>query len=617
MTTAKDKKEPTIVGYEFKHSSYVVSAANSTDDAIIIKEQIHYSDKTTKPNIRIYRNFQKSFYVVRDKYRTFKQKRAWVDLEWCREYKSNQRMLKFAAAKALGSSSQGGMKIINRNPYIAGTDITPQVLLKHKYKLKYPDLVSYNTTCHLDIETNMLDRSRDINMISVTMGNKVFQAVTEAFLGTIHDPIGKIEKKQREEILPLLLEIALKKHWVKYCKENKISEKELKYEQWYALNVFHLPVKIEDVALESEIIVVPTPGIAVVETFKRVHAWKPDILSIWNLPFDLGHMTRALEKEGYDPKDIYCDPDIPRDLRYFDFMEGQAKIPDANGKSESKDPWDRWHRVTAPSSFFWADQMSVRRFVRRHLSKEPSYSLGNILQKELGHGKLNGDDLSILSGADWHRDMQANHKIFYCIYNQWDNLGAGQLDAATLDLCFTFPNQCQYSELQSYGSQGKKLGDDLYFFLLEKGFMLSGVSDIMESEMDKFSVSLEGWISTLSAHLVHHEMGRKILMESGGVFTKVVKLVLDIDVKSSYPSTGVWMNIARDTIYRVMCSMVGIDFEQQRRAGLNLPSGRVNAIDIGTTICGMQRPVEWMRAYERKIGYVREESNEPTKSTTV
>lgn len=595
-----------IIGYEFKHSSYVVSQANQTDDAVIIKERIHYDDNTTEPNIRIIRNFQKPFYVVRDSYRTFKQKRAWIPLEWCREYKSNQRQLKDAAARALKMGTNGGMKIINRNPFIAGTDVSPQVLLKHKYRTKYPDLVTYNTTCHLDIETDMNTKERAINMVSVSMGDHLFQAVVQSFLGTIQNPVEKIMKKQEEEIIPLLLEGKLKKCWKKYCKENGVSEKDLPYEKWYQLNSVTLPVKRQDIKLETEVIVVNTPAKAVVETFKRVHKWKPDILSIWNLPFDLGNMTKALEKEGYDPKDIYCDPCIPRDLRYFNFREGAAKIEDANGKAESKDPWDRWHAVTAPSSFFWADQMSVRRFVRRHLSKEPSYSLGSILEKELGHGKLKGDDLTNSTGADWHRDMQANHKIFYCVYNQWDNLGAQQLDEATLDLCFTFPNQCQFSELQSYGSQGRKLGDDLYFFLLEQGFVLSGVSDQMETEMDKHSVSLEGWICTLAAHLIHHEMGRKVLTESGGVFTKIVKLVLDIDVKSSYPSTGVWMNIARDTIYRVMCSMAGIDFEQQRRAGINLPSGRVNAIDIGTTICNMPRPVEWMRSYERKIGYKRE-----------
>ena len=595
-----------IVGYEFKHSSYVVSSANQTDDAVIIKERIHYDDGSTEPNIRIKRNFQKPFYVVRDSYRAFKQKRTWVEREHCREYHSNQRQLKDAAARALKAGTQGGMKIINRNPYIAGTDISPQVLLKHKYRTKFPDLVTYNTTCHLDIESDMHTRERDMNMISVSMGNKIFQAIVQSFLGTIVDPIEKIKRLQQTEIIPRLHDNKLKPFWKKYCKENKLKEDDFTFEKWYQLNAFNLPVKREDVVLDSEIIIVNTPAQAVVETFKRVHEWKPDILSIWNLPFDLGKMTAALEKEGWDPKDVYCDPSIPRDLRYFNFREGAAKIEDANGKSDSKDPWDRWHAVTAPSSFFWADQMSVRRFVRRHLSKEPSYSLGNVLERVLGHGKLKGDDLTTATGADWHRVMQSEHKIFYCIYNQWDNLGAQLLDETTLDLCFTFPNQCQYSELQSYGSQGRKLGDDLYFFLLEQGFILSGVSDIMESEMDKHSVTLEGWICTLAAHLIHHEMGRKILTESGGVFTKIVKLVLDIDVKSSYPSTGVWMNIARDTIYRVMCAMVGVEFEQQRRAGLNLPSGRVNAIDIGTTICNMPRPVEWMRAYERKIGYKRD-----------
>lgn len=584
-----------IVGYEFKHSTYVESSANSVDDAVIIKEIIHYDDQTTAPNIRVVKNYKKKFYVVREKYRTFKQKRTWVKIEDCREYESNQRCLPQAAAKALHASSTFGMKVINRNPYIYGTDITPNVLLKHKYKTKFPDLVSNFKTCHLDIETDM--STKKIQMISVSSGDKVFQAIVQTFLGTIVDPIEKIKKLQGEEIIPLLWEDELKK----YAKDELKIKDPGKITDWIEDGKRNntLPFGKEAVKLDSEIILVDSAAQAVVETFKRVHEWQPDILSIWNLPFDLGKMTDALVSEGYDPALIYCDPNIPKEFKFFRFTEGKAKIPDANGKAESKDPWDRWHSVVAPSSFFWADQMSVRRFVRKHLSKEPSYALGDILMKELGHGKLKGDSGNKLTGPNWHIHMQRNEKIFYCVYNQWDNLGAQKLDEKTTDLRFVFPTQCGYSELGSYGGQGRKLADDLYFFLLEEGYILGGVSDKMESELDKFSVSLEGWICTLSPHMTHEEMGRKIIKEAPDLFTKFVKLVLDIDVKSSYPSTGVWMNIARDTIYRVMCSIIGVKFEEQRRAGLNLSSGKVNAIDIGATICNLPRPIELMFKYEK------------------
>lgn len=595
-----------VIGYEYKHSSYVVSEKNDTDDAIIVKEQIHYDDGTKEPNIRILRNYERPFYIVREKFRTFKQKRAWVRIENCREYTSNQRMLKVAAAKALHAGTQGGMKVLNRNPYLYGTDITPQVLLKKKYRDKYPDLISPNTTCHLDIETDMLSRKREIIMISVSMGKKIFQAVLDSYLGTIPEPLEQIRELNEKEITPKLYEIELRKAFEKLKKKNETLA-DITFEEWLkVVDEGQLPVKKEDVRFDLEVIRVKTPAEAVVETFKRVHAWKPDILSIWNLPFDLGQMTKALQKEGYDPKYVYCDPAIPDDLKYFKFREGAAKIEDANGNAESKDPWDRWHHVTAPSSFFWADQMSVRRFVRRHMSKEPSYGLGDILIKEINHGKLKGDVNLRSTGANWHREMQKLYKLIYCIYNQWDNIGAQKLDEKTTDLSFVFPAQCGYSEWSSYGSQGKKLADDLYFFLKDEGWIIGGVSDQMETEMDKYSVSLEGWICTLSAHLIHHEMGRRILEESDGVFTKIVKWVLDIDVKSSYPSTGVWMNISRDTIYRVMCSMVGIDFEQQRRAGLNISSGKVNSIDICMNICNMPRPVEMLRAYERKTREMKE-----------
>lgn len=58
--------------------------------------------------------------------------------------------------------------------------------------------------------------------------------------------------------------------------------------------------------------------------------------------------------------------------------------------------------------------------------------------------------------------------------------------------------------------------------------------------------------------------------------------VYDLDCVSTYPTTGEVMNISRETTFRELTSMEGIDEEVQRRAGINLTGGKMNALEICT-----------------------------------
>lgn len=565
-----------IAGYEYKHSTYVVSNNNPNSDLILVKENIHLKNGDVVPNLRRIRDFKRPYYITRESQRKYKEKRVWESLENVRRYECTQAELAGDIQRKL-KSGRGGVKTLNRSPYLYGTDMTSSVLVKHQYMTKFPDFKTNYKVAHLDIEFDVVDGTDSINMISISCQGKVYQAVTRAYIGTTIDFFGKIRQCYEQEVVPILSAV-----------DNKIKqfvEKGIKHE--FELNFYEAEDECD----------------AVLWIFRQLHhVIKPDMLSVWNLPYDTKKMMQALSRRGIAHEDVFCDPSVPDEFKYFKLKEGEAKIFDANGVAESKDPCDRWHRVTAPSNFFWVDQMSVRRMVRKHLNKEPSYSLGNILYKELGFGKLKGDKGIRSTGIDWHKHMQRNEKIFYCVYNMFDNIGAQLLDEKTEDLRSTFPAQCGFSELQSYNSQGRKLADDFYFDLLEKGYILTGTSDKMEKELDKYLVPLDGWISTLSAHLIHEEMGNRVLKEHPATFTKVVKWVLDIDVKSSYPSTGVWMNLSQETTKRSMCRIVGVDFEEQRRAGLNLCAGRVNAVEIIVKLCKAPTQLQMLQRFCKAKG---------------
>lgn len=569
-----DYRKSDIAGVEFKNATFVKSNTGTNDDLIVIKETIHLKNGETRPNLRFIKNYERPFYISLDstkKHHT--QKRVWEKLENLREYRCRQGQLTSEIQKKL--RMRGGLKMLNRSPYLYGTDISSTTLIKKEYMTRYSQFKSNYRVAHLDCEFDIVDGTDSITILSVSCGNKVYQALTKQFIGTTIDFVEKVKKLYDEEINPILSAV-----------DSRIEQFKGKEHDFELI--------IEEVEDEYE---------AVKWIFSQLHnVIKPDILSIWNLPYDLGKMTQALRRRGCLPEEVFCDPSIPDDFRFFEFTEGRAKIEDANGKAESKDPCDRWHKVVCPSGFFWADQMSVRRAVRKHLNKEPSYSLGDVLYREIGFGKLKKDKTVRSTGVSWHIHMQRHERVYYSVYNMFDNIGAQLLDEKTKDLCATFPAQCGYSDLQSYGSQGRKLADDFYFDLLDRGYVITGVSDEMEKEWDKYLVPLDGWISTLSPHLIDERMGSPILQERPGIFSSIVKWVLDIDVKSSYPSTGVWMNISQETTKRAMARIVGVTMEEQRRAGLNLCSGRVNAVDIMVNICNAPTQLQLLHRFKAREG---------------
>lgn len=573
-----------VIGYEFKHAMYVESKRDQEEDFVFVKENIHYDDGTYKPNIRCLPNFQVPFWITKpgDRYRNHKEKKAWEILDNVREYQSNQRTRANAVRKALGYGAPGGIKVVNREPYVYGTDINATTLVKAGYKSKYANLRSPYTVAHLDIETDMTGKSNnDIIMISVVMGNKAYQVTTKDYIGTHPNYEADVRALFDEEVYRVRDEVWKDKFWDK--KKNAYSTEPFQYEL------------IQETA-EDE-------ADAVCKCFAWVHAQQPDFLSIVNVPFDMGKMERALKRRNINPEDVFCDPRIPRYARTYRLVEGAARIADANGKGAAIPPHQRWHKVYLAASFYVVDQACTRWGIRKHKPNEGKYSLDAILTRVLGIGKLKGDGLVRGTGATWHREMQRHHKIYYAVYNFFDNIGASWLDMYTRDLSHTLAGVIGVSDLISYGSEGKKLYDDQYFKYLKKGKVICGISDKMSEDIDELLITLDGWISTLSPTMVHRKMRNKLIKGRPNMLTMIILFVLDIDVKSSYPSTGIWANLDKHTIIRQMCKILGIDVLTTQRAGLDLTAGRVNAIDILDKVCKYPTPMKLMNrlAAQRNI----------------
>ena len=63
----------------------------------------------------------------------------------------------------------------------------------------------------------------------------------------------------------------------------------------------------------------------VVACFNKAHEWKPDFVSIWNLDFDITKVTSALKNGGLDPADVFSDPSVPKEFKFFHYKQGSKQ----------------------------------------------------------------------------------------------------------------------------------------------------------------------------------------------------------------------------------------------------------------------------------------------------
>ena len=242
-------------------------------------------------------------------------------------------------------------------------------------------------------------------------------------------------------------------------------------------------------------------------------------------------------------------------------------------------PAERWHQVIAPASFYVLDAMCVYYKLRIAKGKDPSYSLDGILGKELGIRKLRFEEADKYFGPAWHRFMQTNYKVEYCVYALFDCISMELLDEKTTDLSRQCSSLCGHSEYNRFGSQPRRLCDDLHFVCLESGKVAATTSDKMEDDNDKHVVGLTDWIVTLPSYSVTDD-GLKCIEELPNVATQIYAQVADLDVEGTYPNTEIIMNISKETTARELSRIQGIDETTQRAIGINMSGGHVNAVEI-------------------------------------
>jgi DNA polymerase elongation subunit (family B) len=199
-------------------------------------------------------------------------------------------------------------------------------------------------------------------MASISFKDKAVLAVRQDFFKGIINP----EDKIREAIEYYLRNMDGQDKDGNPCQRDLIKERGLKF-------YIHL--------VEDEVEVIRT-------CFNYAHEWKPDIMAVWNLDFDVPHVLRRLEEHGANPADIFCDPAVPRKFRQVAYREGARKQVTNNGTNKALPPAEQWHTFNSMSSYYFIDAMALYKRIRMAKGNEESYALDDVLNKHLGMRKL-------------------------------------------------------------------------------------------------------------------------------------------------------------------------------------------------------------------------------------
>lgn len=544
---AKSIDPKDIVKREHKHATYCPSVVpGDYSDLHVVKELLTLKDGSKVPNLLMIKDYQVDFGVTKPAYRNHKEKKEYERIDRLKMYKTNATNLPVKVAQVLGvPGERSRLRIadLNESPYVYGTSIDSTTLIKHQYDIRWPDNRSSFTVGALDFESDVVNGTGDPIIGSYGAFGHLFLAIDRNWVKEFDDP----ERLIRE-----------------YIDAELMDEFEPR-----GITQDHIHISFHD-----------HPVKLIKRCTDDLHKLSPDLVSIFNIAFDVPLMLDTCKKYGARPEDILSDPAVPRNYRRAYFHEAPKEKRKVGKKPQPVDPIDRFHFFYLSAGWQAVCAQRIFKKVRPTDAKELSYSLDALAKKHLkGFGKFKPKGTEHLDGLPFHIHMQTKEKIAYCAYALIDPALCLWLDEAVNDLSIKFPLQCFYSSLNAFPSGPRKNDDEMYFGLRKKGYLQCGVKGDMTTEFCHLLPSSSNWITLLEPHLCHPEMGLPVNYE-GDYETLVAIAAFDIDVKGAYPTTGVTNNIEKRTTRYEVFAFSHMDQLAQRQIGFQLSNSKVNAIEL-------------------------------------
>ena len=543
-----------------------------TDDFHFAKV-IEYDDEgKPRPDLKVIKNYKRPFWITKPGCRNHKDKKEFEDINRLEMYTCKQGDLRDSVVKALNLyvGKNVGFKEICNNPYIYGADIPSTSIIKHTVNSKNSEMSPYTVAVY-DIETNMFSEAHETFLASITFKDKALLAVNRSFFDK-HIPDTLSDQKEIDDFIAS----GIIKECHKWLKEDLTKRK----------------INLEIALVDTEIDVVKS-------CIGKAHEWKPDILTGWNVVFDIKEAEAACKRAGVDIADIFCDPIVPKTHRKFVIQEGKEQRTTASGVSKSQGGANQWVTFDFPATFEIHDAMRDFKFVRTGQPEQLKYSLDYTLKKQIKRNKLKTGSVTTEDGTEWHRQMQMHFPFEYCAYNLFDCISVELLDEKTKDMAFAVPALIRSTIYNKAPSVPRRQTDYYHFLALKNNQVISSCGSEMPAYL-KQCMSLKGWITMLEPHYMT-DLGALCIEENRSIRTRIYIACWDLDVTGAYPTNTIVGNVGRDTQTKFIICVKDIDEAIVRKTTLNFSGGPVNSISIMQDMMGMPTLQELLDHYYETI----------------
>lgn len=520
-----------------------LSERDCGEDIHIVKEVVR-DENGYKDNIKIIKDYKRPFWVTKPLYRDYKDKKESEDKSKVDTFYSTESKLYPNISRRLGELYTGitDPRSIKKSPYVYGSDIDSRTVLKFQYNKKYNSPTSPYRVGVFDIEVNVL--TNEIILITFMSDTHIKTAVLKSFVKNV----------------PNL--------------DTKVNEL---YDKYIPENDFKTNCKLDLKVFDDELSMIKW-------IFKEANYGNVDILTAWNIKYDITVIVDKVIEKGERPEDVMHYDKIPNQYKHYKFIEGRSKKITEAGREIPVSPEEQWHVIRSSTNFYMIDAMASHRYIRTGGATVPGgYSLDNILQYEKVAKKLQFDSEQGYKGIEWHIYMVKHKPVEYIIYNIWDVMSMKVMDAKTLDLTTSLPLLSDISHFDIFNSGPKRIVDALLFFYLEHDKVL-GVKDMTES--NNKLLGLDSWVITLQAHMTTQNgidvidgINDNVDKTITNLITNIKKNVADADQASGYPSNTMAANVSKDTTHRELVGIEGMSKKDFMLHNINLTFGSANSLE--------------------------------------
>ena len=479
------------------------------DDYIIVNERILTKDNKILPNLRIYKNPKRTFYITKPPYRNHNYKKELEDIKRLDTYICPSNELIIRLKEALNVYSKNiRLSQLTKNPYVYGADIDIHSLIKMSYFSKIENKQPYTPNiATMDIEGHTL--TKEIILLSYTFNWTTYLLINDEYFYE-----WKKSKDGKETKIKL-----------------DIKDVEILNKQVYEETLNSLNKKARDLVLANKpkfkFILCKNEEHLINTYFKIVRETVPDFICLWNMTYDIQEIARAIkERLNKDPKDYFSHHKLPSALKTFKFKEDKVK----------RDHYAlKWHYVEAPNTHTYIDLYNLYVWNRRLQPKQSDYKLGTVLNDEIGVGKA--------FEIDNHSIWQRYHMLKYSVYNIYDSFNLYIMEQLNKDILY-LTIVCSLIPIKKFSHTTIKLRNLYYYFYKKKGKIISSADMDSLKEFEKLLKNAGGAVLRPEKSL---EAGECILKENKLLKTFLHFFVNDLDFSSIYPTVVRVFNISNTT----------------------------------------------------------------------